>query len=184
MVRSIVPPCALLPALEQPVNAVKIVAPALRFAPDRSIRLRERALYAHCRCKQRRTVSGFATMKFLLRLGLLTAIVRLVPFSRATLYREMEAGRFPAVHEIAPRLIAWFAVLCSLDPAWRDGDSQNRLSEKGEQIAIKRRCLAVAFECLAKAGPWKALRLGSRPDAMARTARDPCTDFLSDSFAT
>jgi prophage regulatory protein len=31
-----------------------------------------------------------------------------VPFSRATLYREMEAGRFPAAHEIAPRRIAWF----------------------------------------------------------------------------
>jgi prophage regulatory protein len=32
----------------------------------------------------------------------------LIPFSRATLYREMEAGRFPAAHEIAPRRIAWF----------------------------------------------------------------------------
>lgn len=31
-----------------------------------------------------------------------------VPFSRATLYREMEAGRFPKAREIAPRRIAWF----------------------------------------------------------------------------
>jgi hypothetical protein len=71
-------PRALLPALEQPVNAVKIVAPALRFAPDRSIRFRHRALYAHRRCKQPRTVSGFAAMKFLLRLGLLTTMAALL----------------------------------------------------------------------------------------------------------
>ena len=32
----------------------------------------------------------------------------LIPFSRATLYREMEAGRIAAAHEIAPRRIAWF----------------------------------------------------------------------------
>jgi predicted DNA-binding transcriptional regulator AlpA len=36
------------------------------------------------------------------------AVLALIPFSRATLYREMEAGRFPAAHEIAPRRIAWF----------------------------------------------------------------------------
>jgi prophage regulatory protein len=36
-------------------------------------------------------------------------VLALVPFSRATLYREMEAGRFPAAREIAPRRIAWFA---------------------------------------------------------------------------
>jgi prophage regulatory protein len=35
-------------------------------------------------------------------------VLALIPFSRATLYREMEAGRFPAAHEIAPRRIAWF----------------------------------------------------------------------------
>ena len=35
-------------------------------------------------------------------------VLALVPFSRATLYREMEAGRFPPAHEIAPRRIAWF----------------------------------------------------------------------------
>ena len=33
-------------------------------------------------------------------------VLALIPFSRATLYREMEAGRFPAAHEIAPRRIA------------------------------------------------------------------------------
>ena len=35
-------------------------------------------------------------------------VLALIPFSRATLYREMQAGRFPAAHEIAPRRIAWF----------------------------------------------------------------------------
>ncbi len=35
-------------------------------------------------------------------------VLALIPFSRATLYREMEAGRFPAAPEIAPRRIAWF----------------------------------------------------------------------------
>jgi predicted DNA-binding transcriptional regulator AlpA len=30
-------------------------------------------------------------------------VLALIPFSRATLYSEMEAGRFPAAHEIAPR---------------------------------------------------------------------------------
>ena len=35
-------------------------------------------------------------------------VLALIPFSRATLYREMEAGRFPTAHEIAPRRIAWF----------------------------------------------------------------------------
>jgi prophage regulatory protein len=35
-------------------------------------------------------------------------VLALIPFSRATLYREIEAGRFPAAHEIAPRRIAWF----------------------------------------------------------------------------
>ncbi len=35
-------------------------------------------------------------------------VLALIPFSRATLYREMEAGRFPAAHGIAPRRIAWF----------------------------------------------------------------------------
>jgi len=35
-------------------------------------------------------------------------VLALIPFSRATLYRDMEAGRFPAAHEIAPRRIAWF----------------------------------------------------------------------------
>jgi len=35
-------------------------------------------------------------------------VLALIPFSRATLYREMGAGRFPAAHEIAPRRIAWF----------------------------------------------------------------------------
>jgi prophage regulatory protein len=36
-------------------------------------------------------------------------VLKIVPFSRATLYREMDAGRFPPAHEIAPRRIAWFA---------------------------------------------------------------------------
>ena len=35
-------------------------------------------------------------------------VLALIPLSRATLYREMAAGRFPAAHEIAPRRIAWF----------------------------------------------------------------------------
>jgi prophage regulatory protein len=35
-------------------------------------------------------------------------VLDLVPFSRATLYNEMEAGRFPKSREIAPRRIAWY----------------------------------------------------------------------------
>jgi prophage regulatory protein len=35
-------------------------------------------------------------------------VLALVPFGRTTLYREMDAGRFPKAHEIAPRRIAWF----------------------------------------------------------------------------
>jgi len=35
-------------------------------------------------------------------------VLALITFSRATLYREMEAGRFPTAREIAPRRIAWF----------------------------------------------------------------------------
>jgi prophage regulatory protein len=35
-------------------------------------------------------------------------VLALIPFSRATLYRGMEAGRFPTAHKIAPRRIAWF----------------------------------------------------------------------------
>lgn len=31
-----------------------------------------------------------------------------VPFSRATIYREMEAGRFPKAKQITPHRIAWF----------------------------------------------------------------------------
>jgi prophage regulatory protein len=36
-------------------------------------------------------------------------VLKIVPFSGATLYREMDAGRFPPAHMIAPRRIAWFA---------------------------------------------------------------------------
>jgi prophage regulatory protein len=32
----------------------------------------------------------------------------LVPFSLATLKREIKAGRFPQSHEIAVRRVAWF----------------------------------------------------------------------------
>ena len=35
-------------------------------------------------------------------------VLALVPFSRATLYNEMTAGRFPKAREIAPRRIAWY----------------------------------------------------------------------------
>lgn len=35
-------------------------------------------------------------------------VLALVPFSRATLYKEMEAGRFPKAREIAPRRVAWY----------------------------------------------------------------------------
>lgn len=35
-------------------------------------------------------------------------VLALVPFSRATLYREMEEGRFPKAREIAPRRVAWY----------------------------------------------------------------------------
>jgi prophage regulatory protein len=38
----------------------------------------------------------------------LRQVLALVPFSRTTLYREMDAGRFPRAREIAPRRIAWF----------------------------------------------------------------------------
>ena len=31
-----------------------------------------------------------------------------VPFSRATLYREMEAGRFPMGKQLTPGRVAWF----------------------------------------------------------------------------
>src|SRR5665213_2565842 len=50
-------------------------------------------------------------------------VLALIPFSRATLYREMGAGRFPAAHEIAPRRIAWFKA----DVAARTGGAR-RLS--------------------------------------------------------
>ncbi|SDC02112.1 transcriptional regulator, AlpA family [Bradyrhizobium brasilense] len=35
-------------------------------------------------------------------------VLAIVPFSRATLYKEMDAGRFPKAREIAPRRIAWY----------------------------------------------------------------------------
>jgi len=35
-------------------------------------------------------------------------VLSLVPFSRSTLYREMDEGRFPKAREIAPRRIAWY----------------------------------------------------------------------------
>ncbi|MCA1399138.1 AlpA family phage regulatory protein [Bradyrhizobium sp. BRP56] len=35
-------------------------------------------------------------------------VLALVPFSRATLYKEMDAGRFPKAREIAPRRVAWY----------------------------------------------------------------------------
>jgi prophage regulatory protein len=38
----------------------------------------------------------------------LRQVLALVPFSRTTLYREMDAGRFPRAREIAPRRIAWY----------------------------------------------------------------------------
>jgi prophage regulatory protein len=36
----------------------------------------------------------------------LKQVLAIVPFSRSTLYREMEEGRFPKAREIAPRRIA------------------------------------------------------------------------------
>lgn len=38
----------------------------------------------------------------------MSQVLSLVPFSRSTLYREMEEGRFPKAREIAPRRIAWY----------------------------------------------------------------------------
>ncbi|MCA6098894.1 helix-turn-helix transcriptional regulator [Bradyrhizobium australafricanum] len=35
-------------------------------------------------------------------------VLAIVPFSRATLYKEMDAGRFPKAREIAPRRVAWY----------------------------------------------------------------------------
>ncbi|MBR0896023.1 AlpA family phage regulatory protein [Bradyrhizobium tropiciagri] len=35
-------------------------------------------------------------------------VLAVVPFSRRTLYREMDEGRFPKSREIAPRRIAWY----------------------------------------------------------------------------
>lgn len=39
----------------------------------------------------------------------LKQVLAIVPFSRSTLYREMEEGRFPKAREIAPRRIARYA---------------------------------------------------------------------------
>ncbi|GAB9084477.1 helix-turn-helix transcriptional regulator [Bradyrhizobium diazoefficiens] len=39
----------------------------------------------------------------------LKQVLEIVPFSRSTIYREMEEGRFPKAREIAPRRIAWYA---------------------------------------------------------------------------
>ncbi|WP_375049481.1 helix-turn-helix transcriptional regulator [Bradyrhizobium sp. 8-10B] len=38
----------------------------------------------------------------------LKQVLAIVPFSRSTIYREMEEGRFPKAREIAPRRIAWY----------------------------------------------------------------------------
>jgi prophage regulatory protein len=38
----------------------------------------------------------------------LKQVLAIVPFSRSTLYREMDEGRFPKAREIAPRRIAWY----------------------------------------------------------------------------
>lgn len=38
----------------------------------------------------------------------LKQVLAIVPLSRATLYREMDAGRFPKAREIALRRIAWY----------------------------------------------------------------------------
>ncbi|MCP3400499.1 AlpA family transcriptional regulator [Bradyrhizobium sp. CCGB20] len=38
----------------------------------------------------------------------LKQVLEIVPFSRSTIYREMEEGRFPKAREIAPRRIAWY----------------------------------------------------------------------------
>jgi prophage regulatory protein len=45
-------------------------------------------------------------------------VLALVPFSRATLYNEMGAGRFPRAREIAPRRVAWYEDDVK---AWQDG---------------------------------------------------------------
>lgn len=45
-------------------------------------------------------------------------VLALVPFSRATLYNEMGAGRFPKAREIAPRRIAWYEEDVK---AWQEG---------------------------------------------------------------
>lgn len=38
----------------------------------------------------------------------LKQVLAIIPFSRSTIYREMEEGRFPKAREIAPRRIAWY----------------------------------------------------------------------------
>lgn len=38
----------------------------------------------------------------------LKQVLAIVPFSRSTLYREIEERRFPKAREIAPRRIAWY----------------------------------------------------------------------------
>ena len=38
----------------------------------------------------------------------LKQVLAIVPFSRSTLYREMDEGRFPKAREIAPQRIAWY----------------------------------------------------------------------------
>jgi prophage regulatory protein len=38
----------------------------------------------------------------------MSQVLALVPFSRSTLYREMDEGRFPKAREIAPWRIAWY----------------------------------------------------------------------------
>lgn len=48
----------------------------------------------------------------------LKQILAIVPFSRSTIYREMEEGRFPKAREIAPRRIAWYEDDVS---AWQAG---------------------------------------------------------------
>jgi hypothetical protein len=58
---------------------------------------------------------------------------------------------------------------------------EKRLSEQREQIDITRRCLALASECLAKAGPWKPLCLVSRPYAVARNRDNASHKFKSGS---
>jgi prophage regulatory protein len=45
-------------------------------------------------------------------------VLALVPFSRRTLYREMDEGRFPKAREIAPRRVAWYEDDVK---AWQEG---------------------------------------------------------------